>query len=207
VIAVSPASLTDYSIASPMSNMVSCYGYLTYLAAGGKLWPIDPPLVTGVAKTELLSSTCHTMPTGDHWINGALFVKSSTSSTVYYITATGEKRQVSGRVSMGSLSYPYWPEVLQVTSSYLSSLPTGSPIPSHFGKHPLASEPPATASGATASSENAAPSSILTVEQRARCYTHYFQALGAGLFAPLTHTVTLDADCRRELDMDPVPAG
>jgi hypothetical protein len=133
-----------------------------------------------------------------------LFVKSSTGPATYYITGAGEKRQVSGRVVMAPLSYPYPPVVVRVSNSFLDSLPTGSPVVSALGKRPpvgLAEAP----TSATPSDVNA--SSTLTVDQRATCYTDYFQALGAGLFAPLTQTVTLDADCRRELAMDPVPAG
>lgn len=202
VIAASPAALADYSISAPMSNMLGCYGYITYFAAGGKIWPIDPPLVSGVPKVDLLQSTCATLPVGNHWINGALFVKSSTSSAVYYITATGEKRRIEGRVSMGALSYPYWPEVLQVTSPYLSSLPTGPPIVPYLGKRPL---PAATQAG---SAQNVvtpvleAPVATLTVDQRATCYSDYFQAIGVSMFAPLAQTVTLDAGCRLELALD-----
>ena len=186
-----------------LTNTVVCPGQ-TYFSASGKLWPVAASLVAGLRQTALSASACAAMPKVSAAIQGGLFVQSTTSAATYHITSTGEKRQVSGRVTMGRLSYPYEPVVVRTSSSFLNSLPTGSPIVPFLGKKPPA--------GTVQTPLASAPTTLLlaptlNVDERATCYTDYFQALGAGLFAPMSQTVTLDADCRRELGLEAVPAG
>lgn len=199
VIAVSPPSLAGYSITAPLSNMIQCYGYLDYFASGGRLWAIDWSLATGWAKTTLVSSTCQTLPVGDHWINGAVFLKSSTGSTTYYITPAGEKRTVTGWLSMVGLSYPYSPEVLPTTNQFLASLPSGEPIYPH-GKQPSGWSPtgswaPGPAAVPAHLDVEPAPAMALGTDELAACYSELFEAIGVGLFAPFARTVTLSTAC------------
>lgn len=200
---VSPALLAPYSIAPALRNVVLC-PYQTFFAAGGKLWYVTPSLVAGLPKTTLLSSTCNALPKSAIAIQGGLFVQSSTGPATFYITPTGEKRAISGRVSMGQLSYPYAPVVLRVENTFLNSLTTGAAVVSYFGKHPPAGA--AQVPSAALVDANTA-GSTLTVDQRATCYADYFQAIGVGMFAPLAQTVALDASCRQELRLELVPVG
>ena len=198
VTAVAPSALATYTVQpAALSNAIRCEG-LTYVASGGKLWRVAASLVTGVTNTELYTVTCSRVPKAAYQpINGGLFLQSSSGPATYFITAAGEKRPVSGRVAMTRFSAPFAPEVLRVSDSFLNSLPTGAPIGSYFGKQPAAgvTQPPALSSA----SDSEVIEPLLTVDERATCYSDYFQALGLSMFAPLKQTLVLDVDCRREL--------
>lgn len=197
------AEIDNYAISEdPLTNSVYCPTG-SWFAAGGKLWPIDPALVAGLPRTTLGVQTCSTLPKSNTTIHGGLFVQSSTSAATYFITATGEKRQVSGRVAMGTLSYPYAPIVVRASNSFLNALPTGPTIASYLGKKPPAGTVLAPLARASVPVINSDPaSSNLSINQRATCYSDYFQAIGVSMFAPLAQTVTLDAGCRLELALD-----
>jgi hypothetical protein len=202
VTAASPAALAPYVVQSAaLSSVMVCDGS-TWVASAGGLWSVSATLVTGLAKSELHASICwsiHRWPAG---IPGGLFLQSSTGPATYYITESGEKRSVSGRLTMSPISYPYSPVVLRVSNSFLNTIPTGLPMPSYFGKRPTAG--PMTTM--TAPSAEADPHiSPLTVDERVACYTRFAETLRVSLFAPMTAALTLSSDCRHELNLAPVP--
>lgn len=209
VTAVPASTLALYEVQSvPLSNAVSCEG-LSYVAASGRLWQVGQSVVAGWPKTELHTLACWFLPRAQYQpINGGLFLQSSTGSATYLITAVGEKRPISGRVAMARFSYPFAPIVLRVSNSFLSALPDGPQIGSYFGKRPLAgAQTPLAANETSSAQESEVPTSLLTVDERATCYSAYFQVLGMSLFAPLARAVALDHACHQELGVGVVPSG
>ncbi len=109
---------------SDLSNVLVC-GAVTYVASGGKLWPVDAALVTGLAKTALDASACSVLPKATTTVQGALFLTAVAGGATYQVLASSTKQQILSSASMAVLSAPSPPTVLKVGATFLNSLPTG----------------------------------------------------------------------------------
>ncbi len=127
---------------APLSNVVVCPTQ-TYLAAEGKLWPLDAALVAGLTQTLLDTSACGVLPKSPTTVRGALFVMASTGGVTYSVTATGVKRQVLTVETMTALAAPYPAITLHLGTTFLNSVATGTKIlaPGGIVKGPSSSSP------------------------------------------------------------------
>ena len=126
---VAAEQIASYTIAaSPLRNLLLCSG-TTYLAAEGKLWPLDNAVVGSAPVTSLSANTCATFPTTvPTTIQGAVFLTPISGGTIYTLAANGQKRPLLTMATLGMLSSPYTPVYLHVNDYYLGTLPTGPSV-------------------------------------------------------------------------------
>ncbi len=134
VTSVAPSLLVPYSVHyRVLSNVITC-GTVTYVASGGKLWPVDPGLLAGLVPTALSTPLCATLPKSATTVSGALLLKSTGGGATYFITPhpfaptfafAPAKRQVISEATTRALAAPYAPITLPVSSAFLDTLATG----------------------------------------------------------------------------------
>ncbi len=125
---VPPALLAAYTIAtSPLRNVVKCNG-ASYLAGSGRLNPVAASLVSALPSTTLDPSTCARLPKSSAVISHALFVKSASGSTIYYVTASGQKQRVFSMATVAKLSAPDPARYVTVNDQFLASMPLGTDL-------------------------------------------------------------------------------
>lgn len=106
----SVTTLTDSSIASlpvakaSLSPFVTCSG-TTKVGVAGRLRPhtVGTAAGTGFPTTSLTGLTCKRMPTSSTAVRGAVFVKATTSSTVYHVVG-GRKRAMTSWAQLTSVA-------------------------------------------------------------------------------------------------------
>ncbi len=111
--------------AQPLSNVLSCAG-TAYVSGSGMIHPITSSLVTALPQTSLSAATCALLPHGAA-VSGALFVKSSSSSLVYWVSGSTKRPVLSGAAA-NYLSAPVTPQFLTVGDAFLASLTTGPDV-------------------------------------------------------------------------------
>lgn len=116
----------------PLVNVVNCGGSY-YVGAGGMRQSVASSLVSSLDSSSLNIDTCNAMrffrPAPSYYlpphVSTALFLKSPSSPTIYYIDSSGQKRAVVAMSSLAVLSAPDAPRYLTVNDAYLASIPTG----------------------------------------------------------------------------------
>ena len=134
---VIPPSYLDVWTVRPQSlgNLIECDGSY-YIGSGGMKQPVAAALVAGLDSISLNPDTCNAFPTfrpaPNYFVppvvSTALFLKSPSSTTVYYVNADGEKQAVTSTAEMNRLSAPVAARVLTVNATYLASIPTGTQL-------------------------------------------------------------------------------
>jgi hypothetical protein len=123
-VTVSNMLVTSRTIGGTLGSVISCGG-TTYLAGDGKLWPTTTALTANYASTTLDASTCATIPHSTQNLAHALFVKSASSPTIYYLDPNGKKRALLQMASMDALSAPDAATWHTIDGSFLGSIPDG----------------------------------------------------------------------------------
>ncbi|WP_426517963.1 carboxypeptidase regulatory-like domain-containing protein [Diaminobutyricibacter sp. McL0618] len=125
---VTPSQISGYTVAStPFRNVFVCLDQ-TLIAGAGHLYVVNPALVAAVPQLTLDVYTCdgiHAWNSGYVTFNHALFVKSASSSTIYYIDAAGQKQRVFSMATVAKLSAPDPARYLTASDAFLATLPNG----------------------------------------------------------------------------------
>lgn len=125
----SVTTLTDASIASlpvarsPLSPFVTCDG-TTKVGVSGRLRPhtVGSAAGSGFPSTALKGLTCQRMPSASTVVRGAVFVKSTTSSTVYHVVG-GRKRAMTSWAQLTSTAGTANPVIHVLGPKAVSAMP------------------------------------------------------------------------------------
>jgi len=120
------ATLAAYTASTgPLTIAVTC-GSDTYLAGGGSLWRIASG-DTGGLPTTALGTGCGDLPRSPTGVTGALFVRSSTSGSIYWIV-DGQRRFVATGARLVEINGVGVPLVwVPLSDSTLQTIPLGPP--------------------------------------------------------------------------------
>jgi hypothetical protein len=120
--AATMASLTVRPAA--LNNLVTCSG-TTWIGGAGKLWSVDASVPGSLPVSALPASLCAVLPKSASALGTAVFLKSSTSATVYTLEA-GVKHPVSAWATLVRLAAGKPVTVLSVDAGFVSRIPTGA---------------------------------------------------------------------------------
>ncbi|MGO4276967.1 hypothetical protein AB4Z22_45255, partial [Paenibacillus sp. TAF58] len=120
--AATMASLTVRPAA--LNNLVTCSG-TTWIGGAGKLWSVDASVPGSLPVSALPASLCAVLPKSAGALGTAVFLKSSTSATVYTLEA-GVKHPVSAWATLVRLAAGKPVTVLSVDAGFVSRIPTGA---------------------------------------------------------------------------------
>jgi hypothetical protein len=122
---VSDTTISSRTISSsPLSSVISCSG-TDYIAGNSGKVPVASGLVGSIPITTLDPTTCAVISTVAPSFNHAIFVKSPSSPTIWYIDSSGNKDAMPSFAAMQALSTPDYPNYAAVADSFLASLPVG----------------------------------------------------------------------------------
>jgi hypothetical protein len=123
---VAPATVDGYPRATgDLSLLVRCAG-VTSLAAQGSVVALSSPGSTGLPVTDLAPSTCAALEPTGRTVNGAVFVKSSTSDTVSLLQG-GQARPVPSWERLVALAGTSSPTITTMSGPALARIPVGAP--------------------------------------------------------------------------------
>jgi hypothetical protein len=122
---VANEALAGIPVAGAMTNVITCLDG-TWLAASGRLWPVQPDAVTGLTATPLADSTCQQFPRSGASAASQVFVKGS-GATIYGLI-DGTKRAALSFSTLQRLASPGFPLYLSVSDAFLAGVPTGAPL-------------------------------------------------------------------------------
>jgi hypothetical protein len=122
---VTPTTISSRTISpGSLGSVISCSG-IDYVGGSGALWPIAPSLVAALPIETLAPTTCAAIPKNGQTLSHALFVKSGSDPTIYYVDANGKKDAVHSFATIAQLSSPDPATYLVVAAGFVSALPTG----------------------------------------------------------------------------------
>jgi Carboxypeptidase regulatory-like domain len=129
---VPPSQLSGYAIAAePLSNFIDCSGS-RYLATGGRLRPIEGPLVPGLRATRLDASTCAKF-TISPFNGGAVFdfmyLTPPNRAVIYQIDPDATKRPIIGSEGAQPITSRIAGIASVVNDYFLGTLSTGPAAP------------------------------------------------------------------------------
>lgn len=124
---VAASQLSDYTASTtPFRNVFDCFG-TRMIAGAGQIYILDAGVASGLPSTTIDPETCNAL-TMNHFagtFHHALFVKSATDPTIYYVNAAGAKQRVFSMATLAALSAPDPAAYVTVKSSFLASIPNG----------------------------------------------------------------------------------
>ncbi|WP_241705944.1 carboxypeptidase-like regulatory domain-containing protein [Leifsonia shinshuensis] len=124
---VAASQLSDYTASTtPFRNTFDCYG-TRMIAGAGKIYILDSGVATGLPSTTIDPETCNAL-TLNHFVgtlHHALFVKSATDPTIYFVNAAGAKQRVFSMSTLATLSAPDPAAYVTVNNGFLASIPNG----------------------------------------------------------------------------------
>lgn len=121
-VTVPDAALAGIPVAAPLKNVITCLGG-TWLAASGRLWPVQSSVVTGLPATALADSTCQQLPRSTAAAAAQVAVKGSDATIS--VLAGGTKRAALAIGTVQRATAPGFPLYLAVGDAFLASIPTG----------------------------------------------------------------------------------
>ncbi|WP_188422842.1 hypothetical protein [Mycetocola zhadangensis] len=120
------ASMSGYVQAGEsLSRQLICGG-TAYFAAGGRLYPLSAPGVTGLRSTMVADLTCAQLTLADSGPLSSVFVKAAESATVYHVIG-GTKRAVTSWEQLLSLNGGSAPSILTAGPQGLADIANGRP--------------------------------------------------------------------------------
>lgn len=119
---VPDAALAGIPVGAPLTNVITCLGG-TWLAASGRLWPVQSSVVTGLPVTALADSTCQQLPRSSAAAAAQVAVKGSDATIS--VLAGGTKRAALAIGTVQRATSAGFPLYLGVGDAFLASIPTG----------------------------------------------------------------------------------
>lgn len=137
----SDADLANYATAPSALSVVLRCGSGGFVGGSGAVTAIADPAASGLPVTNVSDLTCAALPKRSGSISGGLFVKSSTSATLYYVTG-GAKRPIDEWSTVAALNGLQAPTIVTMTQASLDTIRTGSRIlgPGTLVKSPTAAQ-------------------------------------------------------------------